>query len=207
MTARKICLICNRQTQSFTYICDSCLELFSPKAERVTRSFTYVDEAYSCFYYGSLLKETIRLFKFAQKRYLAYLFGEILIDKIFSLGLNKKVDLLLPVPIHKNTLAKRGYNQVELIADQICKDTKIKLQTNNLIKIKMTQEQARLDMFARQTNLIDSFQVFQPEKIKDKNILLLDDMITTGSTIEECAKVLKAAGAARVYALSLATSH
>lgn len=207
MKERTNCLICDRKTGSFTYICDYCLELFSPKAERVTRDFSHVDEAYSCFYYGSLLREAITSFKFANKRYLSLVFGEILIDKIFYLGLNKKVDLLVPVPIHKETLKKRGFNQIDLLAEEICANTKIKESKDNLIKIKMTQEQARLDQDARKTNLLGSFLVKRPEEIRGRTILLLDDMITTGSTIEEGAKVLKKAGALKVIALSIATSH
>lgn len=204
---KKSCLICSRQTQNYLYICPSCLELFSPKAERVVKEFSYVDQAFACFYYGSLLRDSITSFKFYKKRYLGKVFGELLTDKIFYLGLNKKVDLVIPVPIHKKTLVERGFNQVELLADEISANTKLQVDAKNLIKTRVTKEQARLDRSSRATNLVDSFALKRPELIKDKNILLLDDVITTGSTVEECAKLLKNAGAKKVYALSIATSH
>lgn len=207
MTEKKTCLICNRKTQNYLYICNSCLELFSPKAEKVVKDFSYVDEAFACFYYGSLLRDSITSFKFYKKRYLGKVFGELLTDKIFYLGLNKKVDLIIPVPVHKKTLVERGFNQVELLADEVSLNTKIQVDANNLIKIKKTLEQARLDRTSRATNLADSFDLKRPELVKDKNILLLDDVITTGSTVEECAKLLKNAGAKKIYALSIATSH
>lgn len=207
MTEKKTCLICNRQTQNYLYICNSCLELFSPKAEKVVKDFSYVDQAFACFYYGSLLRDSITSFKFYKKRYLGKIFGELLTDKIFYLGLNKKVDLILPVPIHKKTLVQRGFNQVELLADEISSNTKIQVEKDNLIKVKATMEQARLDRSSRATNLADSFAIKSPEVLKDKNILILDDVITTGSTVEECARVLKEAGAKKIYALSIATSH
>ena len=207
MTEKKTCLICNRQTQNYLYICNSCLELFSPKAERVVKDFSYVDQAFACFYYGSLLRDSITSFKFYKKRYLGKVFAELLTDKIFYLGLNKKIDLIIPVPIHKKTLVERGFNQVELLADEISLNTKIQVEANNLIKVRVTSEQARLDRSSRATNLLDSFDLQRPERIKDKNILLLDDVITTGSTVEECAKVLKNAGAKKIYALAIATSH
>lgn len=199
------CLICDRNTKQYTYICNDCKSLLDEKQERVVNKFKYVDEAFSCFYYNSFIKEIILKYKFSNKRYLSFLLSELLIEKIFKEGLHKKIDVLISVPIHKDTLVQRGYNQIDLLEEIIEKEIKILTSKSNLIKTKLTKEQARLSELDRRTNLKNVFEVKRSEEIKDKTVLLLDDIITTGSTIEECSKVLKENGAKKVIALSVAT--
>lgn len=200
------CLICDRDTTKYIYICDDCYLLFDKKVEKVVKEFKYVDFAYGCFYYNPLMKELITKYKFGNKRYLSKLFSEQMIEKIFKENLHKTCDLTISVPIHKDTKKERGFNQIELIEKYINEITKITPSINNLIKTKLTKEQARLRESERYNNLKDAFLILRPDEIKDKSILLLDDMITTGQTIEECSKELKENGAKKVMAISIATT-
>lgn len=204
---KKSCLICGRTTNKHITICDNCYLILSPKAEKVLRDFQFVDEAYACFYYNELLKETIYKYKFEYKRYFLELFAELLIEEIFLSKLHKKVDRIISVPLFKDTLLIRGFNQIELLEDLIYKLIGLKPIKNNLVKTLKTKEQARLDGQERKINLNNAFKLLKSEEVKGKSILLLDDMITTGSTVEECARILKEGGAKRVIALSIATTH
>lgn len=203
---RSLCQICERKTENYLYICNYCHSLLDKVVSRVDKEFKYVDEGYSVFYYNDILSKLIWNFKFGNKRHLAYLFSEQLIEKIFCEQLHLKTDCIISVPIHKKTLLKRGFNQVELLEDEILRVINLKSSKENLIKSTFTQEQARLAEQERKDNLKDVFKILKPSEIIGKRILLLDDMITTGSTMEECGKVLKDCGASEVVALSLATS-
>lgn len=201
------CLVCGRETKVYTYICNDCRSLLEEKPERVVRDFMYVDEVHSCYYYNPFLKELILTYKFSNKRYLSKVLSELLIEKIFKEGLHKKTDLLVSVPIHKETLIKRGFNQIDLLLDEIQKELGLSISKDNLIKERLTKEQAKLSEIDRYKNLKNSFKVLDKELLKDKTILLVDDMITTGSTVEECAKVLKENQANKVVVLTIATSN
>lgn len=203
---RKPCLICEGKTENYLYICNYCSSLLDRVKSRVDKEFKYIDEGHSVFYYNEILSKLIWNYKFGNKRHLAYLFSEQLIEKIFQEQLHLKTDYIISVPIHKKTLIKRGFNQVELLEDEILKVINLNSLKDNLIKSTFTKEQARLAEIERKENLKDAFKILQPSKIIGKRILLLDDMITTGSTMEECGKVLKENGALEVIALSLATS-
>lgn len=203
---RKDCLICDRATKKYLNICDSCYSILVPKKEGVAKNFKFVDRAYSCFYYNSLLRDTLGRYKFSNQRYLFHLFSEILLEKIMDLKLYEEIDLILPVPLHKDTLRKRGFNQVDLLAEEIGKILKIEVLTETLVKDSFTEEQVRLNKEERKTNLIGAFNITKAEKIKDKRILLLDDIITTGATIEECSKVLKEFGSGKIIGLSIGTT-
>lgn len=201
------CLICDRNLTKYIYICDDCYSLFDIKAEKIFKDFKYVNYAYGCFYYSPLIKKLITEYKFSNKRYLSKLFSELMIERIFKENLHKNIDLIVSVPIHKETKRARGFNQVELLEDYICIHTKLDSSRKNLIKEKLTKEQARLKEKDRHKNLKNSFKILRPEEIRGKNILLLDDMITTGTTVEECAKVLKENLASTVVVLSIATTN
>ncbi|NLW42111.1 MAG: ComF family protein [Tissierellia bacterium] len=203
---RKDCLICDRKTNLHLTICDDCYNVLVPKKEKVTKGFKYVDEAYSCFYYSPLVSETLRRYKFGNQRYFYLLFSELILEKIVSLKLYRKFDVLIPIPLHKKTLLKRGFNQIDLLTKYLATNLKKDNCTDVLLKTKFTKEQAMLNSIERKANLSGAFSIENKEKIQQKNILLIDDMITTGTTVEECAKILKSYGAKTVLVVSIATT-
>lgn len=112
-------------------------------------------------------------------------------------------NIVMPVPLSKKRLAWRGFNQSELIAKQIADYFSLSLDINNLQKIKHTKPQADLKKQQRIENIKNCF-VFKGNRLDKQNIILIDDLTTTGSTLNECAKILKQNGAGEVWALVLA---
>ena len=111
-----------------------------------------------------------------------------------------EAEYFVPVPIHKKRLKKRGFNQSEILARELSALTNIPVLPA-LIRIKNTKSQTKLTKKERAENIKEAFVCSCPKEIKKKAIILIDDVCTTGATLEECAKVLKKAGAREVYAL------
>lgn len=113
-------------------------------------------------------------------------------------------DLILPVPLHAKRLRQRGFNQSLVLARFCFPGSKRKIDAATLIKIRSTIPQTQLSGTERRRNISGSFSVKQPEKVKNKKILLIDDVFTTGSTVNECARILHRAGAGQVEIFTLA---
>lgn len=116
----------------------------------------------------------------------------------------KSYDTIIPVPISKKRKKTRGYNQSLLISREISKKTGIKLQEKNLIKIKNTIEQSKLDKEEREKNVQNVYQIKNEEILKNKKILLLDDIYTTGNTVNSCCKILKKAKPKKIGVIVIA---
>ena len=160
------------------------------------------EKAYSVFIYDGIMKNLVKKFKFSSAKYIGEYLSLFLYEKYLQLNIN--CDLIIPVPVHKKTLNKRGFNQ----AEELCycfKDSK-EVRIDILFKEKLTKEQARLNFNERKKNLTDTFIVKNSEQIKDKTILLIDDVYTTGSTANECCKILKENGAKKIYVLTLCST-
>lgn len=114
------------------------------------------------------------------------------------------IDLIIPVPLHNIKKAERGYNQSFFIAKGLSKELKIKFKEGILKRKRYTESQTSKNIFERQSNVEDAFVVKNKEPVQGKNVLLVDDVITTGATISECAKQLLNQGAKKVFAVSIA---
>jgi ComF family protein len=112
------------------------------------------------------------------------------------------LDILIPVPLHNKKIKTREFNQTAILAKELSKSWKIKLELEVLIKIKDTADQASLDVNQRKNNVKNAY--YLKKEVKDLNIGLIDDVVTTGSTLLECAKVLKRGGAKSIHAFTLA---
>ncbi|MGI9054370.1 MAG: ComF family protein [Pyrinomonadaceae bacterium] len=114
-------------------------------------------------------------------------------------------DLIIPIPLSKKRLLERGFNQATVLAKILSDETKIKLDEQSLTrKIHTPMHRAGMDTKARESTVKNAFEVTRPNLVKDKKILLVDDVFTSGATASACAKVLKKAGAEKVYVLTLA---
>jgi len=168
----------------------------------------YFDYSLSIFKYEDIIRKKIIEYKFSDKPYLYRMFSKIILENEKTFGLFKnKYDIIIPVPIYKKKKRERGYNQTELIARNIAKSV-IDLEYSDkvLLKTKSTRSQSLLSKKERKSNIKDVFGINNKyiEKIKDKKIILFDDIYTTGSTVNECSKVLKADGAREVLVLTIA---
>ena len=151
-----------------------------------------------------MIREKIIQYKFQDKSYIYNTFAKIILKNEKVCGLLKKYDIIIPVPIHRKRKLQRGYNQTQLIAKEIAKNIDIKLCDDVLVKSKNTIAQSKLNKNKRKQNIKNAFKVLNLEKIQGKNILLFDDIFTTGSTVNECSKILKKAGAKTVGVLTIA---
>jgi len=242
----KFCLSCGKEG---SYLCEDCFSIidilkrqycpfcYPPKAVADAKTCIYcrkrkrLNGLYCATSYNNFIaKKLINQFKYGpyikelskplSSLIIAYFLNlETLFDAKF------KNFILIPIPLHKNKLKQRGFNQAEEIAKELSKYLEIPIISNFLIKIKQTPAQVELDKKQRKNNikgvflcpkleLINPVRGYQDKKktqspqtsngVKNKKILLVDDIFTTGSTMEECAKILKEAGAKEVWGVVVA---
>ncbi|MGE5328926.1 MAG: ComF family protein [Deltaproteobacteria bacterium] len=164
----------------------------------------YYDKVYSACEYEGITREGLLDFKFSGRKELARVFAWFIIKKL-QMTNEKTFDIIISVPIHKTSFKERRYNQSELIAEHIAKYYSKQLVKNNLIKTKETLMQSKLNKNDRSQNIKDAFEVVLKDEVKGKNILLIDDILTTGATVNECSKVLKQNGAKQIIVATVAT--
>ena len=139
--------------------------------------------------YCDLIRKLLINYKFNDASYLADTFAYLIKNNKKIYDILKTYDIILPVPLHKKRKLERGYNQTELIAKKIG----LKYENNCLVKVKNIKPQSRNDANKRKTEIKDVFKVQNIEKIKNKKVLILDDIYTTGSTADECIKTVSIA--------------
>ncbi len=166
------------------------------------RKYFTMARAVGC-YEGSL-QEAIHRWKYEGKTTLNPIFGEWMAE-----GLNRYwdpglFDLLIPVPLHRERLRERGFNQALLLAKELSRQTGIPYRKKILQKKKPTLPQVNLSGAEREKGVRGSFDVIEREELERRSILLVDDVYTTGATVNECSKMLLTAGAARVDVFTLA---
>ena len=167
-------------------------------------SNAYFDEILYIFKYEDVIRDTLIKYKFQNKAYLYKTFSKIILKNKKMYSFLKSYDIIIPVPISKKRNKQRGYNQSCLIAKEISRSSNLKFENKCLIKQKDTIEQSRLDKKQRKINVQGAYKIINKEKLFNKNILLLDDIYTTGNTVKECARILKQAGAKKVGVLTIA---
>jgi competence protein ComFC len=157
------------------------------------------------FKYEGLLRKKIIEYKFNDKPYLYESFVKIIVNNKKICGFLKSYDIIIPVPMYYKKENKRGYNQAKLVARRLSKELKnLDFLDNCLIKKKDTRPQSSLNKIERLNNLNGVYKIENTQKIKDKKIILFDDVYTTGTTANECSRLLKQAGAKKVAVFTLA---
>jgi ComF family protein len=161
----------------------------------------HYDRAVSVALYDQALAEAIHLFKYSKKIQWSRPLGRLLLKRIADFG---RIDVILPVPLHSKRLRQREFNQSLLLAREINLATGLPLQVDNLRRVRWTQPQIELNGEERRKNVRKAFEVKWPDQVEDRCVLLVDDVFTTGATVNECARALKRAGAKSVSVLTLA---
>ena len=163
------------------------------------------DGAVSAFHYEGHIKDAVHRLKFSKKPYLAAVFSHY----INSVLPSTDYDCIVYPPINRKTFYKRGYNQAELMAEELSKRTGIPMLKNALRKEKQNEVQSRMNGKDRFRNVSGAFSVSRQAKKKlcGKRLLLVDDVFTTGATASECAKILKKQKAAFVFVATLASTR
>ena len=152
----------------------------------------------SLWHYGPLSRKVIFALKHGRQRYLAPLLATWLLPLVLSL----KVDYLVPVPLHPHRLAQRGFNQSCILAQELSRMTAIPLMREGLTRMFKTPSQGRFSLSQRRDNVDGAFHSYR--QWEGGSVLLVDDVYTTGSTLNACTHALKEAGALHVHALTLA---
>lgn len=156
------------------------------------------------FKYEGIIKERLIKFKFREKAYVYKAFVNFLIKNEKVCRFLKSYDIIIPVPIHYNRKVTRGYNQSALIANELAKKLSIKYEEKVLLKKVNNKPQSTKNKEDRVENVIGVYYTQNEEQIYNKKILLLDDIYTTGSTVNECSKILRQAGAKSIGILTIA---
>lgn len=207
-----ICLSCREEEIHDDPFCPDCMAQF----EKEMGAFYYDDEhiCHIAYFYNRFLQELMRVFKFKEQAELAKPMGELFVRMICEK--NIQVDGIIAVPMTKEAVRKRGYNQSVLLAEEIAEKMHLPLLTP-IEKRKKTKEQNKLSRSERQHNLKGAFHLTKPSDVRGKRILLVDDFVTTGSTMiavtqellkGEPQEVIGAAFAApRLYSHDTLQSH
>ena len=187
----KQCPLCNKE-QVNDSLCANC------------KSNSFLDEVVICAdYENEILQQTIHYYKYKYVKNLQTALGQIMTNKFSKVKFPKNL-IIIPTPLHKCRQLERGFNQAELLANIISKHFKLPVINNILWRKKNIQHQADLNKKQRLKNIQNCFAIKNADLIKNKEILLIDDVITTGATLNEQAKLLKQNNARKVWALVIA---
>lgn len=159
------------------------------------------DRARSAAAYEGIAASAIHLMKYQRRRLLARPLGALLVPLLDELG---PVDGVVPVPLHVERLREREFNQALALGQAVCRATGWPLWWNVLERVRPTRAQVGLDAVERRRNVRRAFRVRCAEAVEGTRLLLIDDVMTTGSTVHECARVLKQAGADAVQVVTVA---
>lgn len=197
----KTCVICGRIYKA--WVCPKCYikikkEFKYYKTKEKGSNIIFVG------FYANTLRKLLLKFKFNEKAYIGYFFTEIIKKNNKFLQYIKKYDYIIPIPMHRTNQKIRGYNQTEIIAKKLAQECNVKYLNNCLVKAKQNKRQSTLDEKHRKENVKNVYKLLDFEQIKDKNILLIDDIYTTGSTFEACKNELKKGQAKKVDILVIA---
>ena len=218
------CVVCNVLTSEDLLICSECWKdiefIVDPKCERCGFPFDFdagsgalcaechreppfFDKAFSLFKYSKHSKSFIHKLKYHDQLHIASFLAKLVSHKLQNLY---EYRVVIPVPMHAKRIRERLYNQSAVLAGQIAKISKLDFLPNALIKKRYDTPQSKLSGQERKRNVLNSFAVSDNDKkfIEDKRVILVDDVYTTGSTVNECSKALKRAGCKKILVITMA---
>jgi ComF family protein len=157
----------------------------------------FFEQGRTLFQYEYINKSVYK-FKYHNHRLYGEFYGKEMSKKYADIIKEWKIDVVIPVPIHKKRLKKRGFNQSEIIAKELSKNLSIPMNPYILERIKKTIPQKKLNDVLRKKNIENAFKISK-DIVKYKYVILVDDIYTTGATLDECARILMEAGVLKVY--------
>jgi competence protein ComFC len=219
------CVVCAGNVERSEYLCATCrgraprivppfcAKCSEPFAGAITQTFScancehrvlHFDCAVAAYRSRGLVRKLVHEFKYAKQRHLRYPVAEWLRETLNDPRLRgRHFDVIVPVPLHPARERERGFNQAALLAELLAESVDAPARPV-LERIRYTTTQTAYDRAERMENLRDAFRLRKNRDVRDLRVLLIDDVLTTGSTLSECARVLKAAGATSVHAATAA---
>ncbi len=199
------CPVCSDFIEYGEDFCDECKSKFTEN--RLDRHIDHVEKFVAPFEYNAEIAPAIILMKDGIFGNAPYAFGKAVAEKLQNCEISSNIDFIIPVPLHKKDLKRRGENQSFLIAREIGKILKIPVRKNIVVKTLITAPQKNLSREMRLKNLKGAFSITDKSAILNRRILIIDDICTTGSTFEEIAKLLMKNGASKIYCASCCSTH
>ncbi len=206
------CQMCgkNMDILSKRVLCETCydsIRLNTPSVYNNCETNTYYfDASYSVCIYEGVIRKCVHNFKYNGRLAIEKLFKGLMIEFAEKHIDMQRFDRLIPVPLHRVKHRERTFNQSTILAAYLSKRFKIPMLDNNLLRIRMGKPQMVLPKNKRYKEIKGSFKMQNPALIKGEIVLLIDDVFTTGATVNECSKVIKEAGAVSVEVFTLARS-
>jgi ComF family protein len=201
---KHFCIACLHklpQTDEVDLISNDTAQLFYGKIPLVyASSFLY-------FKKGSDVQELVHAFKYRENKYLAYYLGRMAGRKFLQHNISHTIDYIIPIPLHKKRLRERGYNQAEWIAKGVASILKKPIDTTTLIRSEYNETQTKKNLFDRWKNVHYVFKTTHAQHVNQKHVLIVDDVITTGATIESAANTLLSDVSVDISLLSIAITQ
>ncbi len=188
------CRLCSAPAGAHANLGKGCAQC-RPHALRFTRAAAVMS-------YRSPAREVIHAFKFHDHRRLARPLADLMVKRLVEVDFPSHFDCVMPVPLHADRLRERGYNQAHLLAARVAEKLSLPLRLDILKRVRATDPQALLGPMQRHTNPVGAFAAGPHQA--GRSVLLVDDVLTTGTTVSECAVVLRAAGWERIYVVVVA---
>lgn len=189
------CPVCRKVIPPQQMICPGCREAL-PHNETAPPSLRYLHGLSAPYRYQAGVQKVVSAFKFRGRRELAPMLAQAM-DQ--TLPVELRPELVIGVPMHPSRRRQRGYNQADLLARELGRIRQVPSSTTALVKYRNNRLQHHLSAGERRANVKDVYQVRDAAQVAGKTVLLVDDVFTTGSTLEECARVLRQAGARQVW--------
>ncbi|MGH9715196.1 MAG: ComF family protein [Candidatus Acidiferrales bacterium] len=203
-----LCACCGRPLVSFPIVQAVAeqsrdVKLPDPLCRLCRADFYAFDRARSFAIYDRALSEAVLLLKYEQVSSLADWFGARLAEIVLGAGAEWRADVVVPVPLHRDRHRERGYNQARLIARPIARRLHLRLDSNLLIRTKPRPAQLVLSRTEHWKSVRGAYATGEGMKIDNLRVLLVDDVLTTGATLDACSRALKKAGATAVFGITI----
>jgi competence protein ComFC len=220
-----LCVVCSSNVDGREYLCESCrsrapritppfcAKCSEPFSGAITQAFScancehrtlHFDSAVAAYRSRGLVRKLVHQFKYGHQRHLRHPLAEWLRETMSDSRLrDRHFDLIVPVPLHPARERERGFNQATLLAELLALQVAVPLRAV-LQRIRYTTTQTAYDRAERMENLHDAFRLRKNMNVRQLRVLLIDDVLTTGSTLSECARILKESGAISVHAATAA---
>jgi ComF family protein len=194
--AKGLCSLCGYPSEGaveHTFVCSACRE-HKPAFDRARTAADF----------RGTLQEQIHAFKYNHALWMKHDLCDLLQGAVEAHFSVTAIDVVIPVPLYSTRRRERSYNQAGLLAEELARRIDRRCDETSLVRIRKTETQTHFNAVKRRENMSGAFDVVRPEWVRQRCVLLVDDVMTTGATLHECAKALKQAGARTVWALTVA---
>lgn len=200
-----LCNKCENSLEIITNVCDICGSILESENCNICQvNDFYFDKARSIYKYNDTVQKLIHELKYNDFKIIAKFFGRKVNNYFEKFSPFSKIDMIVPVPLHRTKKRSRGFNQSELLASAISDQINIKHIPKLLKRTKFTDSQTKLSRSERQNNVAEAFKVNSKYDVKGKNILVVDDVFTTGSTVNSISRLLREQDVGKIFIFTIA---